>query len=262
MHETEKKNLTSLIRKIEKERNIEILYAVLSGSRAYGSASEDSDYDVRFFFVQPIKKYLSLFAPISSINEMICGEDGNVYDIVGWDIRNTIQQAAKSNATFWDWMRSSEVIVNKDNFAEKISKVAAPCISKKSLMHAKNGMLYSCIDKMQDGKTTVKEVLSMFRLIMQEEYIARYLNTAPPVSLETLINYKCLPTFDLDTECKRLIELKKAGKGKDLINVPMDFAKTEYEKFKAIIAEEEKKEEKKPDYEAMDAFIAETLGVR
>jgi predicted nucleotidyltransferase len=33
---------------IEKEHNVKILYAVESGSRAWGFESLDSDYDVRF----------------------------------------------------------------------------------------------------------------------------------------------------------------------------------------------------------------------
>ena len=36
---------------IELEHNVRILYAVESGSRAWGFASRDSDYDVRFIYI-------------------------------------------------------------------------------------------------------------------------------------------------------------------------------------------------------------------
>ena len=43
---------------IEQRENIRILYACESGSRAWGFASPDSDYDVRFIFVRPVEDYL------------------------------------------------------------------------------------------------------------------------------------------------------------------------------------------------------------
>ena len=43
---------------IEKRENIRIIYACESGNRAWGFASPDSDYDVRFVFVRPVQDYL------------------------------------------------------------------------------------------------------------------------------------------------------------------------------------------------------------
>ena len=45
---------------IEERENIRILYACESGSRAWGFASPDSDYDVRFIYVRPKEFYLKL----------------------------------------------------------------------------------------------------------------------------------------------------------------------------------------------------------
>ncbi len=36
------------------------MYACESGSRAWGFASSNSDYDVRFVYVRPVEGYLSL----------------------------------------------------------------------------------------------------------------------------------------------------------------------------------------------------------
>ena len=51
------------------ERGVRILYACETGSRSWGFASPDSDYDVRFVFVHPLRRYLSIQEPQSDINK-------------------------------------------------------------------------------------------------------------------------------------------------------------------------------------------------
>mgnify|MGYP000763721098 CR=1 FL=1 len=46
------------LRRIEEAENIKILLAVESGSRAWGFASPDSDYDVRFIYIRRLEDYL------------------------------------------------------------------------------------------------------------------------------------------------------------------------------------------------------------
>lgn len=45
---------------IENKENVRIIMAVESGSRAWGFASPDSDYDVRFVYVRNLEDYLKL----------------------------------------------------------------------------------------------------------------------------------------------------------------------------------------------------------
>ena len=45
---------------IEEKEQVKILYAVESGSRSWGFASPDSDYDVRFIYIRDLKYYLGL----------------------------------------------------------------------------------------------------------------------------------------------------------------------------------------------------------
>ena len=40
------------IKEIEEKENIRVLHVIESGSRAWGFASPDSDYDVRFIYVR------------------------------------------------------------------------------------------------------------------------------------------------------------------------------------------------------------------
>lgn len=54
------KEIEEKLEEIEQKEQVRILYAVESGSRAWGFASPDSDYDVRFVYVRPQEAYLRL----------------------------------------------------------------------------------------------------------------------------------------------------------------------------------------------------------
>ena len=48
------------LKEIEEKENVKVLYCAESGSRAWGFASPDSDYDVRFVYIRPKDFYLRL----------------------------------------------------------------------------------------------------------------------------------------------------------------------------------------------------------
>lgn len=47
-----------ILNEIENREDIKILYAVESGRRAWGFASRDSDYDVRYIYVRRPEDYV------------------------------------------------------------------------------------------------------------------------------------------------------------------------------------------------------------
>lgn len=55
-----RENIKLELERIEKENDVKILFAVESGSRAWGFPSKDSDYDVRFVYMHPVEWYLSI----------------------------------------------------------------------------------------------------------------------------------------------------------------------------------------------------------
>ena len=87
---------------IEQRKNIRILYACESGSRAWGFASFNSDYDVRFIFVRPVEDYLR----VEELPDYIDAELNELYDINGWDLKKFCKQLYKSNPVIFEWANS------------------------------------------------------------------------------------------------------------------------------------------------------------
>ena len=53
-----RQEIINKLNEIEKKEDVKIIYAVESGSRAWGFESIDSDYDVRFIYVRDKNEYL------------------------------------------------------------------------------------------------------------------------------------------------------------------------------------------------------------
>src|SRR5689334_12634556 len=90
---------------IEKQYNVEILFAVESGSRMWGFASHDSDFDVRFVYRQREEGFYTSYErigrpykdTIQSISE------DRLYDFSGWDLPKFLRHLCTLNASVVEW---------------------------------------------------------------------------------------------------------------------------------------------------------------
>ncbi|MDR3400978.1 MAG: nucleotidyltransferase domain-containing protein [Chthoniobacter sp.] len=94
--------INAALARIEREENVEVLFAVESGSRAWGFPSRDSDFDVRFVFRRPIVDYLAVIPRRDVIETPIDG----ALDINGWDVRKALALLVRSNAALLEWLAS------------------------------------------------------------------------------------------------------------------------------------------------------------
>ena len=69
----------------EAEHGVRILLAIESGSRAWGFASPDSDYDVRFIYAHEPRWYQSI--DLEERRDVIEYAIVDDIDLNGWDIR-------------------------------------------------------------------------------------------------------------------------------------------------------------------------------
>lgn len=126
-----KELIVSKLKQIEKDYNVKILLAVESGSRAWGFASPDSDYDVRFIYVRPEKDYLRL----EKVRDVIELPINDELDINGWNLQKALRLLYSSNPTLFEWF-SSPIIYIETDFAEQIREITGEYFStKKGLYH-------------------------------------------------------------------------------------------------------------------------------
>lgn len=139
------KNILEILKDIEKEYNIKIIYACDTGSRASVYNTENSDYDIRFIFIQDIKKYLALTSPKEVIERKI-NKDGQEYDIVGFDIKKALSHIAKSNMQIWTWLYSPSVYITSDTINE-IKEIMPYYENKKKILFQYKSWFISYLDR-------------------------------------------------------------------------------------------------------------------
>ena len=86
------------LKEIEEKEDVSIIMAVESGSRAWGFASPDSDYDVRFIYTRRLEDYVTL----NPGRDVIEWQLDDVYDINGWDLKKTLQLLHNSHPTLFE----------------------------------------------------------------------------------------------------------------------------------------------------------------
>ena len=106
---------------VEGEEDVRVLYACESGSRAWGFASPDSDYDVRFIYVHRPDWYLSIADRRDVIERPIVDE----YDLSGWELRKTLRLFRKSNPPLIEWLGSPVVYRERTAMAKRLRELSA-----------------------------------------------------------------------------------------------------------------------------------------
>ena len=189
------------LREIEQREECRILLAVESGSRAWGFASPDSDYDVRFIYVRPEKAYLRLDRARDVIEVPINDE----LDINGWDIDKTLRLLHKSNPTVFEWF-SSPIIYQTSAFADQFRPIMQKYFSSKAgLWHYLHMAEGNYRDYLRGEMVRAKKYFYVLRPILACKWILEK-GTPPPMLFTDLVKSE-LPD-DLSETVNQLLDLK------------------------------------------------------
>lgn len=178
------------LEEIETAYKIKIIYACESGSRSRGLASPDSDYDVRFVYVQTAAEYAGLLERYQE-NLLFKPDDG--CDIVGWDLKKFLSLLGKSNPTVFEWAGSSEVYRTSYEWKMVLNIMPRYFSPNRTLYHY-NSMAkkdFKVINDKISGVTvapvqvTPKEYLAALRPVLACRWVLGY-NTFPPEKFSNL----------------------------------------------------------------------------
>lgn len=196
-----RETILSKLNEIENRENVKILLAVESGSRAWGFASPDSDYDVRFIYVRPKADYLRLEKTRDVIELPIEGE----LDINGWDLDKTLRLLHGSNPTLFEWF-SSPIVYRETSFAEEFRSVMQRYFSsKRGLSHYLSMASKNYREYLKGDIVKAKKYFYVLRPVLACRWILEK-GTPPPMLFSELMEAELDPA--LLPEVNRLLDLK------------------------------------------------------
>ena len=239
---------------VERKEGVRILHAVESGSRAWGFASTDSDYDVRFVYVRPKEDYLRLDEP----RDVIEWQLDEVLDINGWDLKKAIRQFAKGNATLYEWSGSPIVYRTTAEWTQ-IKEISNQDFSEKAAVYHYYGTANSTLQGYLLGDAVrYKKYFYALRPLLAARFIEEY-HVDQPVLFDDLLK------MDLPEELRQaldeLLEAKKrTTEGEENPQMPVirDFivSETERQKQSADALEDDHNK----DWTALNRLFSEILG--
>jgi predicted nucleotidyltransferase len=201
---------------IEQQHQVRILYAVESGSRAWGFASRDSDYDVRFIYVHSLDWYLSIRDKRDVIERPI----SDLLDISGWELRKALSLFRKSNPPLLEWLNSPIIYLERTRALEAMRGLLVAHFSpRRCMLHYLHMAKGNYREYLKGDTVRLKKYFYVLRPVFACMWIERH-NSMPPTEFNRLLADLQLEQ-ELIEEVQLLLRRKMAGEELDMgVKVP------------------------------------------
>jgi predicted nucleotidyltransferase len=228
-----------LITSIESAEDVRILFAVESGSRAWGFPSLNSDYDVRCIYIHQKEWYLSIEYDLK--RDVIERPLSDLIDLSGWDIRKALRLFAKANPPLIEWLSSPTIYKDEMGLRSKLIDLLPAYYEPRTCIYhyvhmAENNRRDYC----EGPVVWIKKYLYVLRPVLAVRWIEQNRGPVPMAFDELLVTIQ--DHKDLLAEIRNLIVRKKSGDELDrgpAIAVINSFIFEEMERQSKIVKEKE-----------------------
>ena len=171
------------LKQLEIERSIRILFAAESGSRAWGFASPNSDYDVRFVYVPTPDWYLSVSPKRDVIERML----PNDIDLSGWELRKALRLFKRYNGALNEWLGSPIQYREPSPTSVAMRELLPQLFKPAAALHHYGSMANSALVAMPDiGAVSAKKLCYLLRALFACRHILQF-RTQPPTAFASML---------------------------------------------------------------------------
>lgn len=246
-------NIEARLSALEVEHGVRVLYACESGSRGWGFASPDSDYDVRFIYVHPLSWYLRV-SPQRDLIELPISDE---LDINGWELRKALGLLKKGNATLIEWLHSPVVYRTDPDFLSAMREATRQTHQpERSFHHYVHMARRNYREYLQGDRVRLKKYLYVLRPLLATLWIEQGRGMAP-MRFQDLVDTIVIDP-GLRNAIDQLLAIKRAaaeseyGSPLPVINAFIDDELTRLEAVKPPVMQD-------ADFSILDRLLMNTI---
>ena len=214
-------HIKEVLFQIEREYEVKILYACESGSRTWGLASKNSDYDVRFLYIHKLDWYLSIDS-YRDVIELPNHDSLSIpihpsIDMSGWELTKALRLFRKSNPPMLEWLQSNIIYYQSYSTINKMRSLENEIFSSTALIHHYVNMAKRNLKNyLLEQNVKIKNYFNVLRPILSAKWVQTY-QTIPPVQFDRLMS-TLVPKSPLREDILELVHQKQSGR--ELETVP------------------------------------------
>lgn len=195
------------LKNTEENEGVRIIMAIESGSRAWGFASPNSDYDVRFIFSRKKDWYLAV--DLEDKRDVIEYPIIDEIDLNGWDVRKSLKLFWKSNPAFVEWIQSPITYINSGIFREEARNMMPGVYSvEKGIYHYRSMAKTNYRGYLQKDMVPLKKYFYVLRPLFAIRWLEEY-GKAAPIEFEKVLSL--IADNELLNTIYELLEKKKCS---------------------------------------------------
>lgn len=196
-----------VLHQVEETYDVKVLYACESGSRGWGFASPDSDYDVRFLYVHKPEWYLRVEAERDVIELPI----DDMLDVCGWEWRKALGLLKKANPTLIEWLDSPVVYQQQDAVITALREYVPEWFSPlRARWHYMSMARKNFRGYLQGDSVRLKKYFYVLRPLLATQWIDAG-KGVPPMRFDTLLAGKVTDPLLLEEITMLLARKQQAG---------------------------------------------------
>jgi len=218
----------------ERSHDVKVLLAVESGSRAWGFASPDSDYDARFIYVHRPEWYLAV--GLEEQRDVIEYPIVDEIDINGWDLRKSLRLFWKSNPAFVEWIQSPIVYSRSGRFLDTARELLPRVYAcERGIYHYRSMAKTNYRGYLRADLVPLKKYFYVLRPLLAVRWLERY-DEAAPIQFDRLLSM--IEDAPLRKDIDGLLERKRCSPEMGLappISSINSFVEAELERLDSLV---------------------------